>query len=208
MRTAGEILAAARRSKGWSLEELSWRTKIQVKFLRALEDSRFDKLPQAAFVKGFVRTAAAEVGLDPGGLAAVFRRDYGVRDGSRILPKLFPGEGKSLSWTPQMTVAAAILAVVVVFVGYLGWQLVGLAAAPRLVITQPAEQAVVSKEVVVEGQTDVGVMVTINGQEIKKNKDGSFSQILSLTPGEHTITVMAVGQNGKKATEQRTVRVK
>ena len=96
----------------------------------------------------------------------------------------------------------------VAFLGYLGWQLLTLASGPMLIITQPSEETVAGEEVAVEGKTDPGAAVTINGQEIRKNKDGNFSQILSLTPGEHTITVTAVGQNGKKATAQRTVRVK
>ncbi len=77
-----------------------------------------------------------------------------------------------------------------------------------LVITQPAQEAIAGTQIAVEGKSDPGAAVTINGQEIRKNKDGSFSQILSLTPGEHTITVAAVGQNGKKTTQQRTVRVR
>lgn len=208
MKTAGEILAAARREKGWSLEELSRRTKIQQKFLKAIELSRLSKLPKAPFVKGFVRTAAGELGLDPQGLAAIFRRDFGVSEKADIVPKTLETEKKNLAWTPQMTAAAGIIVAVISFLGYLGWQLLRLAAGPILIISQPPEAAVAGAEVVVEGKTDPGAEVTINGQEIKKNKDGGFSQILSLTPGEHTITVMAVGQNGKKATEQRTVRVK
>lgn len=208
MRTAGEILAAARREKGWSLDELSRRTKIQEKFLKAIELSQLSKLPKAPFVKGFVRTAAGELGLDPLGLAAIFRRDFGISDKTDIVPKTLETGKKNLGWTPKLTAAAGMIVAVISFLGYLGWQLLTLASGPRLIITQPAEAAVAGAEVAVEGKTDPGAAVTINGQEIKKNKDGGFSQILSLTPGEHTITVTAVGQNGKRATEQRTVRVK
>jgi cytoskeletal protein RodZ len=62
MKTAGEILAAARAEKGWSLAELSRRTKIQIKFLKAIELSQFAKLPEAPFTKGLVRTAAGQNG--------------------------------------------------------------------------------------------------------------------------------------------------
>lgn len=208
MKTAGEILAAARRDKGWSVEELSRRTRIQERFLKAVEESRFDKLPQAAFVRGFARTAAAELGLDPDGVLAVLRRDFKTTEDNKRLVKITETEGRKLTWTPQMAAAAGTAIVIISFLGYLGWQLLTLAAGPRLIITQPAEAAVAGAEVAVEGKTDPGATVTINGQEVKKNKDGGFSQILSLTPGEHTITVTAVGQNGKRATEQRTVRVK
>ncbi len=208
MKTAGEILAAARRERGWSLEELSRRTKIQAKFLKAIELSRFSRLPKRPFVKGFIRTAAGELGLDPAGVAAIFRRDFGAGEESQIVPKTLEAGKKKFEWRPQMTAAAAVGAVAAAFLGYLGWQLLTLASGPRLIITQPAQAAVAGSQIVVEGKADPGAAVTINGQEIKKNKDGSFSQILSLTPGEHTITVEAAGQNGKKTTQQRTVRVK
>ena len=110
MKTAGEILAAARREKGWSIEELSRRTKIQPKFLKAIELSQFSKLPKAPFVKGFVRTAAGELGLDPHGLAAIFRRDFGTGEESQIVPKTLEAGKKKFGWTPQMTAAAAAAA--------------------------------------------------------------------------------------------------
>ena len=187
---------------------MSRRTKIQAKFLKAIELSQFSKLPKAPFVKGLVRTAAGELGLDPQGLAAIFRRDFGVSEKTDIVPKTLETGKKNPGWAPQMTVAVAVAVVIVAFLGYLGWQLLTLASGPMLIITQPLEETVAGEEVAVEGKTDPGAAVIINGQEIKKNKDGNFSQILSLTPGEHTITVTAVGQNGKKATAQRTVRVK
>lgn len=208
MKTAGEILAAARRDKGWSLEELSRRTKIQAKFLKAIELSRFSKLPKAPFVKGLVKTAADELGLDPARLAAIFRRDFRVSEEVEIVPKTLETGKKNFGWTPKLTAAAGIIVVIISFLGYLGWQLLMLASGPTLIISQPPEAAVAGSEVAVEGKTDPGATVAINGQEIKKNKDGSFSQILLLTPGEHTITVMALGQNGKKAIQQRTVRVR
>lgn len=208
MRTAGEILAAARKKKGWDLEELARRTKIQENFLEAIEESRFDKLPQAAFVRGLVQTTAAELGLDPAGVLAVLRRDFHLPKDDKKLVKITGIDKRQPAWTPQMTTVAAMATVVVSFLGYLGWQLLNLNRAPLLILTQPAQGAAVRQELAVEGKTGPGATVTINGQEIRKNKDGSFSQILSLTPGEHTITVTAVGQNGKKATEQRTVRVK
>lgn len=208
MKTAGEILAAARRKRGWDLGELARRTKIQEKFLKAVEEGRFDKLPQAAFVKGLVQTAAGEMGLDSAGVLAVLRRDFKVTEDNKKLIKITENGSKSPGWTPQATAAVGVAIVVLSFLGYLGWQLINLSRGPILTVTQPGQEAVVGQETAVEGKTDPGATVTINGQEIKKNKDGSFSQMLSLTPGEHTITVEAVGQNGKKATEQRTVRVK
>jgi cytoskeletal protein RodZ len=208
MKTAGEILAAARIKKGWNVEELSRKTKIQAKFLTAIESSQFEELPPAPFVKGFVKTIAAELGLNPGEATAVFRRDFKESAEFGIIPRTLETGKKIFEWNPKLTAAAATIIIIISFLGYLGWQLAALISRPKLIIFQPKDKTVVSQEVAVEGQTEQGITVTINGQEIKINQDGSFSQILSLTLGEHTITVAAEGQNGKKTTTQRTVRVR
>ncbi len=61
----GAALREARERKGISLDELSRRTKISSTILRAIEASEFDKLPGGIFLRGFLRTYAGEVGLDP-----------------------------------------------------------------------------------------------------------------------------------------------
>ena len=65
----GAELGQARRARGLSLEELSARTKISVDNLEALEDNRLDELPPPLYVRGFLRTYAAEVHLDPNDVA-------------------------------------------------------------------------------------------------------------------------------------------
>ena len=44
--------------------ELEERTKIRPKYLRALEDERFDILPAPTYVRGFLRSYAEALGLD------------------------------------------------------------------------------------------------------------------------------------------------
>src|SRR4029453_10196272 len=44
--------------------ELEERTKIRPKYLRALEDERFDLLPAPTYVRGFLRSYAEALGLD------------------------------------------------------------------------------------------------------------------------------------------------
>lgn len=50
--------------RGVSLREIAASTKIGVPMLQAIEDDRFDKLPQGLFVRGFVREYARHLGLD------------------------------------------------------------------------------------------------------------------------------------------------
>lgn len=209
MKTAGEILTAARKEKKWDLNELSRRTKIQEQHLAAIEKSDFKHLPPTPFTKGFIRTIAMELGLNPEGIIAIFRRDFDTSGEGQIIPREWSGSRrKRLNWTPKTTLIAGIGLVIAVFSFYIIWQIKLLVKAPKLTLTYPQEGAVVSQNVFVEGQTETEATVTINGQEIKKNKDGSFNQTVSLGEGTHVITIVSSGINGKKTTLQRTVVVK
>src|SRR5881394_394071 len=61
----GEMLRDARERKGVSLRQIANATKISVGVLEALERNDISKLPGGIFGRAFVRSYAAEVGLDP-----------------------------------------------------------------------------------------------------------------------------------------------
>ncbi len=60
----GRYLASQRRLRGISLDELAASTKIPRRNLERLESGAFDSQSDG-FVRGFVRTVAEELGLDP-----------------------------------------------------------------------------------------------------------------------------------------------
>ena len=60
----GSSLREARLRQELDFPELEERTKIRPKYLRALEDERFDILPGADVRQGFLRSYAEALGLD------------------------------------------------------------------------------------------------------------------------------------------------
>jgi hypothetical protein len=60
----GSSLREARLRQELDFPALEERTKIRSKYLRALEDERFDMLPAPTYVKGFLRSYAEALGLD------------------------------------------------------------------------------------------------------------------------------------------------
>ena len=61
----GSRLRAAREAKQLSLREIADTTKISVSALEALEENDVARLPGGIHLRGFVRSHAAAVGLDP-----------------------------------------------------------------------------------------------------------------------------------------------
>ena len=60
----GSSLREARTRRKLELSQVERDTRIRAKYLRALEDERFDVLPGAAYTKGFLRTYADYLDLD------------------------------------------------------------------------------------------------------------------------------------------------
>jgi hypothetical protein len=60
----GNSLREARERRGIGFAHAEQATKIRGKYLRALEDERFDLLPSETYVKGFLRGYAEYLGLD------------------------------------------------------------------------------------------------------------------------------------------------
>jgi len=63
--SVGSQLSVARLRHGWTVEEAAARTRLHANVIRNLEADRFDKLPSLAYIRGFLRIYARELGLDP-----------------------------------------------------------------------------------------------------------------------------------------------
>ena len=60
----GSSLREARIRQALEFDELESRTKVRAKYLRHLEEERFDQLPGHAYTKGFLNVYADALGLD------------------------------------------------------------------------------------------------------------------------------------------------
>ncbi len=68
----GERLKRERELRGVSLGEVSGATKINTKYLEALETEQWDRLPGGFFNRGFIRTIARYLGLNEDGLMSEY----------------------------------------------------------------------------------------------------------------------------------------
>jgi cytoskeletal protein RodZ len=73
----GATLKQAREARKLSLEDVALPTKIGVRFLKALEDEDFTKLPGGVFNKSFTRAYARELGLNEEEAVAAYLKASG-----------------------------------------------------------------------------------------------------------------------------------
>jgi cytoskeleton protein RodZ len=65
-------LKQAREQSGIALEEIAAKTYIPLRLLRAMDEGKFERLPEPVFVQGFIKRYGDEVGLDGSALAKEF----------------------------------------------------------------------------------------------------------------------------------------
>jgi cytoskeletal protein RodZ len=110
--TFGERLKRERELREVSFDEVSRATRIAPRFLEALENEQWDKLPGGVFGRGFVRSIARYLGLSEENLLS----EYDLARGESANPALQKGEERIPS-PPKWLPAAAVLALLAVLAG-------------------------------------------------------------------------------------------
>ena len=75
--TIGEILKRAREEKNLSIEDVNRATKISVNVINSLEQDDLDSFASDTYLKGFLKSYAAFLGLDPDKIWGTLNRKRG-----------------------------------------------------------------------------------------------------------------------------------
>ncbi len=205
----GQLLQEARLKAGLTFFSLEQKTRIAEKYLQAIEENNFSILPPArAYRLAYIREFANAVNYNSEKAAYQFINENGLGD----IQVAHPQSGiKKLQThlTSWLVRSILIIGIIIIFVGYLGWQVKGVLTPPALNIYTPIEGSIVSQnEIFVAGDTEKETHLTINGQEIRVDERGKFNTSLNLSTGVNTITITATKKHGKTITITRHVVVK
>ncbi len=124
----GQELQKARLDKGLSLDDIQQTTKIQKRYLAAIENGQFDQLPGVFYERAFVRQYANAVGLD----VADFMKNHDITtetvepdlSGARVDADNVTRAGmhkveetaadKTLQMMPKILIGVAVIAIIAV----------------------------------------------------------------------------------------------
>ena len=125
----GPLLAARREQLRWSLDEAALRLKLTPRQVSALEGDDYASLPGMASVRGFVRSYAKALGLDPQPLLDMLANEPNPAQGPVVLRRPLPSNGfpgrrsapppRRSKWRRRLAIAVLLLAVLA-GVGYEG----------------------------------------------------------------------------------------
>ncbi|HKF43091.1 MAG TPA: helix-turn-helix domain-containing protein [Thermoanaerobaculia bacterium] len=102
----GEELRRERLAREISLEEISAATKISMRLLTALEASDLKRLPAPAFTRGFIRSYAQHIGIDPEEKICAYLAELN-RNSNGSAPVIVPGRRRF--WRGRGTTAGMIV---------------------------------------------------------------------------------------------------
>ena len=119
--TFGERLKRERELREVTIKEIASATRIAAKFLQALENEEWEKLPGGVFGRGFVRSVARYLGLSEENLLS----DYDQARGEASTPAQKPEERipSPPKWIPAIAVVLLVAVVVgLAFGGRYAWR--------------------------------------------------------------------------------------
>jgi cytoskeleton protein RodZ len=118
----GERMKRERELREVTLEEITSATRIGPRFLDALENEDWEKLPGGVFNRGFVRSIARYLGLDEEGFLAEYDVAHTAHTQS-LLPKPEERIPSPPRWVPSaMALGAVALVLVLGAAGLYGWR--------------------------------------------------------------------------------------
>jgi cytoskeletal protein RodZ len=214
----GEQLRAQRERKSITLEQAAADTRIREKFLKALEEGDYPSLPGAVYTRGFLRNYSDYLDLETDELVILYQQERGGA-APEPAPKRSnfkayrPVVHQSLIFRPVILVPVIVIAFVGLFVGYLYYQFSTFAVKPRLEITEPATDIIVTNSslllrgiTVPEGRLTVSIIPGPDIIDLKPDPDGHFSVTVTLKPGANHIEAEILDASGKTNRVSRTVQ--
>src|SRR5712691_3222418 len=112
----GASFKKARESAGISLDQIAIETRISTRFLAAIENEEFHLLPGGIFNRGFVRSFAEKIGLDPDQAVAEYERLAEVREPAETTVAPAPQEKKSQRNLYSVAIGGLVLLIIIFYV--------------------------------------------------------------------------------------------
>lgn len=204
--SVGAALLMARRAAGYERAAVSALLAIPERYLAALEEEDVAALPGLIYERNFLRRYATALGLDATELLVTWeslRREATAPVAKQFVARI---HWRDLFSSPMMW-RRGVATVAVLAVGFfLGNRLYGMVRPPTLALTSPtADSVTTGLSITVTGEADQAASVSINGQQVGVQNDGTFAVPVSLQFGANKIRVVATKRFGQPATIERQV---
>lgn len=213
--SVGSMLRQTREELGLSLREVAEQTKIPEKYLGMFENDAHGDLVDDVYTKIYLKAYGKFLGFETSALIDHYRKErarHGIPvRGVETNPDRHPMRevaNKALVVTPKLLQTAALAVAALALLGWFGYELKKIVAAPSITLSTPQDGFVTyDRSISVEGVTEKEVMLTINGKLVSPDDSGKFKDQLNLQEGLNTITITGTKKHSKGLTLARRVIV-
>lgn len=187
IKTLSQILVEAMRRYDFNVEKLSRLTDISERFLEALIEERFEKLPAVPYARGYIKKIAGLLNLDGEELWEVYlknRRDI-RRSGEK--DKL-PANRFALSSIFNRS-AVIVIVIFILILGYFAVRGGLILSRPEISFSNLEENYTISSEpeINIKGKVKPTDVLTINSNRLYPDSEGNFETLVRLQPGLNTL---------------------
>lgn len=204
--TLGEVLKKYREKNKITIEEFSNITKIPQKVILSLESDDVKSLSSESNVKNYIKIYSRYLKLDEKKLLNL----YTTSPDNKISEIKVKKQKKSRIYlTPRIIKIATILAIAIILISYLIFQVSKIFVNPYLEVTVPHKDLVVTDNFVeLRGVTEKEATVYINDKEIYTDSNGYFQITLDLNQGINLIKISSKKKHSKESVIFREILVK
>lgn len=196
MLSVGEILKNEREKKGLSLSYVEKELKVREKFLKAIEENRWNHFSSRIYIIGIIKNYSKLLSLDSKKILAFFRREYEKKEEIKFKERV---SSQYLTSETKKFALIGLILVFLLFFGYFTYQLKIYFSPPKVVIISPKDNLFNRNEKIkIVGKTEKEALITIFKERVYQNKDGVFEYDFPLKKGKNELVIEVVGANGKK----------
>jgi len=206
--TLGTKLNQMRRRLAVSLDMAAESTRIQRRYIEALEKNNHSELPEPLYTRNYIKTYVKFLGGDVGYFLKRYEEERGTCD-VLVNPMRLPRQ--KVGWTKLLAAhrllkIAAVSVLCLAIATYIAIQIQSIITPPEITVFEPNDGiAVAEARVAVSGQIDKRTEVWVNDIKVLPDQSGNFSTLVDLERGLNVITIEGAKRYSKRATLYRTV---
>lgn len=199
----GASLRSLRESRGWTMRRASTVTRIRETYLSAIEEERFDRLPEEPTRHNLVKCYLNALGGDSQLHALANRELTTLAQATRTV---HPPLAYRRRFGPQHIKLFGLAVLLLALLLYLGIEVRALLGPPALTVILPVDGALVyTPTVLVRGEARSAAVVRVNDKLVLKNPEGEFRATVDLARGVNVIVIEARKRYSKPRTIHRTI---
>lgn len=189
-----------RMSNNYSLEEVSLKTGVSLKYLVAIESADYRSLPRGVYSKIFFKKYIEFLGIRHKNIVNDFLAE--LNRGHNPEKNIFfnkVASWKSFISLPKILKNIIIFILIAICFFYLYFYLKNIFAPPFLEVFNIQNNKIIKENsVLIEGRADRKSDILINNQSVILNENGYFSHLVYLNTGTNFVTISAQKKYSEK----------